>query len=143
MREFIYDFFIEPFTDGILGIIGGLLTWVLLFLCFMMLTIMAFGVLYLVDSSFMEEKQAKGIVTGKWIVPEHTDDSFILVGDIMVPTSTHYPTSYNIRIKIGGMEDNVEIKANYYNTIQTSQEVNCTYTNGRLYESLYIKDVSW
>jgi hypothetical protein len=140
MKEFLKDMYIDIFRDGVTGIILAIILWITsLFVLAILLT----GTLYLIDSSFLEESIAKGIITSKRIIPEHTDHGFIMAGKSMIPTTTHYPTSYEIQIRIDNLTDVVLFNENNFNKLKIGQVVNCTYKNGRLFESLYIDEVSW
>jgi len=136
----IYDMLIDPFTDGVCGVLFGILSWILtLIIC----GLIAWGSLYLVDSVGLQEKKDSGVVVNKWFEPSHTTTSFMMVGKVLIPQTHHYPDSWMVEIKIHDLTDNVSLYEIDWNSLSINQKVSCTYKEGRIYNSLYIGNVSW
>ena len=141
MRDSIfYDMFIEPFIDGFWSALLGILMWILMLA---VVGLILLGSLSLIDSVGLKEKQGTGVVVEKWFEPAHTYTTFIMVGKVSVPQIHNVPDTWKAKIKIKGITDNVSFYENDWNTLKVNQKVNCTYTNGRICNSLYIKNVSW
>ena len=141
MRDsFFYDIFIEPFTDGFWMALMGTLMWLW---ALVVVGLILWGFLYLIDSVGLKEKQGKGIIIEKWFEPAHTTTTYVMVGKIMVPQTHFYDDLWKAKIRINNITDNVCFYESDWNTLNINQKVNCTYTNGRICNSLYIKNVSW
>ena len=138
--SFFYDMFIEPFTDGFWMALMGTLMWLW---ALVVVGLILWGFLYLIDSVGLKEKQGKGIIIEKWFEPAHTTTSHVMVGMIMVPRTHFYDDVWKAKIRINNITDNVCFYESDWNTLNINQKVNCTYTNGRICNSLYIKNVSW
>ena len=66
-----------------------------------------------------------------------------MVGKVSVPQVHYVSDTWKAKIKINDITDNVSFYESDWNTLNVNQKVNCTYTNGRICNSLYIKNVSW
>ena len=135
-----YHMFIEPFTEGFWMALLGILMWALTLL---VAGLILWGSLYLIDSVGLKEKQGSGVVIEKWFEPAHTYITFILVGKVSVPQIHQVPDTWKVKIQINGITDNVSFYESDCNTLKVNQKVNCTYENGRIWDSLYITNVSW
>ena len=141
MRDSIfYDMFIEPFTDGFWMALLGILMWLL---ALIVAGLILWGTLYLIDSVGLKEKKGKGVVVEKWFEPAHTYTTFVMVGKVSVPQIHHVPDTWKVKIQINDITDNVSFYESDWNAITINQKVNCTYENGRIWDSLYITNVSW
>ena len=141
MRDSIlYDMFIEPFTDGFWRALLGILMWLLALL---VAGLILLGALFLIDSVGLKEKQGKGVVIEKWFEPAHTYTTFVMVGKVSVPQIRHVSDTWKVKIQINYITDNVSFYESDWNALSINQKVNCTYENGRIWDSLYITNVSW
>ena len=141
MRDSIfYDMFIEPFTDGFWMALLGILMWLL---ALIVAGLISWGTLYLIDSVGLKEKQGKGVVIEKWFEPAHTYTTIIMVDKVSVPQIHHVPDTWKVKIQINDITDNVSFYESDWNVLSVNQKVNCTYKNGRIWNSLYITNVSW
>lgn len=135
-----YELFIESFTDGFWMALLGILMWALTLL---VAGLILWGSLYLIDSVGLKEKQGRGVVIEKWFEPAHTYTTFILVGKVSVPQIHHVSDAWKVKIQINDITDNVSFYESDWNTLKVNQKVDCTYENGRIWDSLYITNVSW
>lgn len=140
MKEFFYDLFIYPFTDGFWGSIFGLIIWILMI---GLISFLLWGSLYLVDSVGLKYNEGKGVIVEKIFEPTHTSHSFIYVGKIMVPQTHYYDDAWIIKIDIDGAVDNVSLNQGEWDKLSINQTINCEYKCGRIFKSIYIKNVSW
>ena len=131
--------FKDMFNDGIGGIICGIL---LLIVTLFIVGLTSIGILYLIDSSYLPEKKATGEITNMYIVPGHYTHTSIMCGKTSIPVTTWHDTTYNLTIAIDGISDDVSITGEYYLLRDIGDKVKCTYTNGRMFDSLYIKSIN-
>jgi hypothetical protein len=124
MKENLKYMLIEPFTDDgdWAGYTLGVLIWIL--------TIAIVGLLlwlsvWLVDSSFLPIKERQGTITNKY--------------EGMILRNNYHHTSYKAEVTIDGIEFDVCLSQDYWDTIEVGQKLCCRYTNGRIMKSLYIK----
>ena len=138
MKEFFKMALIEPFQDNDwLSYTIGILMWILfLFIACLLLWLSV----YLIDSSFLPIKEKDGIVANKYIVPAHTTITFVSNGKTSTPIIIYHPTTWNLSISIDGIYDDVSVNEGYYDYIPIGKVLHCKYTNGRILNSLYIKD---
>ena len=135
-----YYMFIDPFTDGFWMALLGIL---MLALALLVAGLILWGSLYLIDSVGLKEKEGSGVVIEKWFEPAHTYTTFILVGKVSGPQIHHVPDTWKVKIQINDITDNVSCCESDWNTLKVNQKVDCTYENGRIWDSLYITNVSW
>jgi len=129
---------IEPFRDGFWGVVMGLLCWAV---TIVVSTMIIGGALWLVDSSFLAVKQSNGLVSKKYIIPEHTSLQPMLVGKVTVLIPIHHDTSYQICVTVNGLTDNVGLSIIQWDRISIGQTVSCSYTQGRIMNTLYVKSI--
>jgi len=139
-KKFLYEMFIEPFTDGLFMAIIGIITWLFVL---GIIGIALYYTLYLIDSIGLKEQQGNGIVIDKWFEPTHTITTTIMVGKVSVPQIQRIPDIWKVKIKINKTTDNVSVGMNKWNEIKINQKINCDYKIGRIYNKLYIKNISW
>lgn len=137
--SFFYNMFIEPFTDGFWMTLLGILLWSLSLLVAGSILL---GFLYLIDSVGLKEKQGNGVVIEKWYEPAHTYTTLVMVGKVSVPQIHHVPDTWKVKIEINNITDNVSFYESDWNALSVNQKVKCTYKNGRIWDSLYITNVS-
>lgn len=140
MKEFLYDMFIDPFTDGFWSVLFGILMWLFMLV---LVGLIIWGAMYLVDSSFPNKKQGIGVIVEKGYEPPYTTLTYVVSGKVMIPTTIYHPEFWYAKISINDLTDCVFFNENDWNTLSINQKVNCTYISGRIWNSLYIKNVSW
>ena len=117
----------------------GLIAWVVLL-------IFTFGIIwlsvFLFDSSFLSVKEEDCIVTNKYIVPSKTTTTYINSGKTFSPIIIFYPETYNIQVKLNDSAYSVIVNKFYYNNVNIGQKIRCKYTNGRITNSFYIKELN-
>ncbi len=138
MIEFLREMLIEPFEDG--EYLIGIISWIIFILLVGLLSVL---LLWLVDSSFMPIKEGQGIIIGKYIDPAHYYTTYTQCGKTSIPITHYVPESYHINVKINSLQDDVSITQGYYsNGANIGDTLQCKYTNGRIMESLYIKEIN-
>jgi hypothetical protein len=137
MKDFLRTMLIEPFKDR--DWIGGILGVLMWFIFLLFTGLLLWGMLWLIDSSYLPIKQKEGVVTNKSYSPAYTTTNMIMVGKVMIPTTQYHDEEYDIEITIDGLTDNVSLYQDYWNTVKVGDKWCCKYTNGRILNSLYIK----
>lgn len=139
MKNFLYDLLIEPFTDGdFLGYFIGFIMWVVFLSVTFLLLLLGF---WLVDSSFMPIKEKDGVIVGKFYNPEYETTTYTQIGDVNIPTTTYHDETFYVVVEIDGLKDDVAVYESYYDKAKKGDILHCTYTNGRIGETLYIKTI--
>lgn len=136
MKDFLEDILIDTFRDGLIGCVFGIIFWIFA-TTLVVLTFWLF--VWLIDSSFLPLKESDGVVLEKHYTPAHTTTTYIMSGKIMVPITNYISDSYEIEIAIENLKDDVSVSADDFENINVGNKVFCTYTNGRICNSLYIK----
>ena len=140
MKDFFNTMYIEPFTDrDWLGCIIGSLLWILT-IGILVLVLWFFG--WLIDSSYLPVKQKEGVVTSHYMIPAHSETTYMMVGKVMVPNTQYYDDEYKLTIKIDKLYDDVTICEDEWNEIKISDTLKCAYSTGRILNTLYIKSYS-
>jgi len=57
----------------------------------------------------------------------------------MIPVINHIPERHIIIVEINGLTDNIYVDETNYNNIKNGDILQCKYTNGRIFNTLYIK----
>ena len=138
MKEFLYEMLIEPFLEWSWEILMGIICWCLVL--GLVVGTFIFGV-WAIDSSFLQEKQGTGVIVGKRFIAAHTTISIISTGKSTVHVPVHHSDSYRVNIQVNGLNDEVAVSKYYYDDLEINEEINCVYTNGRIMDSMYIKEV--
>ena len=138
MLDFLNDFLIKPFTDGLIGVIMALLMWGCLL---SIIGLILWGSLELANSSFLPVQEGSGEIIKKKFIPEHT--SMVMLYNAATKTSmpsyTHYPDEYQLKIKVGELTDKISVKRKTYDRLEVGQTLQVKYSIGRLWIKLYIK----
>ncbi len=140
MIEFLKDILIRSFLEGPLGIVCGLLAWILLLF---LLTLIVFGVLYLLDYSFRPVIEGLGMVISKTFIPEHNETTWVynLTLKCSTPQTTHYPDEWKLQIKVYDSEGDISVSENIYKRVKNGDSLKVKYSYGRIFGTLYIKEV--
>jgi hypothetical protein len=128
MKDFLYEFLIEPFTDGLSGILVGLISW-------LFLALISFLILWGVDGLFLPTQESKGVVIGKEFIAEHDE----MVGE----TWYSYDDEWKLYIEVDGKTDSFSLTESAYNEIQIGRVLPITYSHGRIWETVYIKQITY
>lgn len=142
MKEFIYDMFIYPFEEWSWNILLGVFMWILALL---VIFLISWGSLYLIDSVGLEERHGEGIIVNKWFEPEHTETILVYNAALKqsMPQIRHYDDTWKVKIAINGITDIISVFEEDYNQLDINQKVNCTYEEGRIWDSIYISGILW
>lgn len=135
MKEFLKSTLIETFEDGFLGFVFGIFSWLIL-LSTSLLTL--FYITYLVDSSFLQDKKGVATVQLKYVIPAHFETTYVMVGKVMTPIQNFHEEKCMLVLSVSGIEDEVN-NCYYYSSFNVGDSIEVTYSNGRLFNSLYIK----
>ena len=139
-----YDIYIGPWTsqgyfndwtDKLLSSVVWIFTLTVLFFA-------GWGVLYLIDSSYLDEQQGTGKIVNMVFHPAHDYVTYIHVNKISIPQWHHVPDSWGCVIQVDGLVDEVGVSEYFYNRTPIGQSVNVTFTNGRIWDSMYIQSFS-
>jgi len=128
-------FYLEPFREGVLGWVMGLLAWVL---TLVVVGLIGWGLFYLIDSCFLPTQTNIGEVVNKWMTPSHYITTYTQVGKVMVPMTTYIPDSWSLEISISGLTDAVNVSEYTCNTTSIGQKLECDYVIGRISSGVYI-----
>lgn len=122
---------------------GGWIEWsgfIILWIITICLSVaLIWGILYVIDASFLQEKSGVGIVTGRHFSAAHTSTHFVHVGKVLVPHTTRHPDTWSICIQINGLKDWVDVSKKIHDSYGVGSSIECTYSNGRIWDSMYIK----
>lgn len=127
MKDFLNSFLIEPFSEGIIGVIIGLFMWLvvgfLVFLCF-----------WGVDALFLPTQQGTGVVISKDYVPE---------SEVLIDGVWHtIDEDFVLYIKVGDKVDDFSVSSENFEKINVNQKFNVVYSHGRIWETIYIDEIS-
>lgn len=128
------ELYIDLFKDGLVGFMMGIVIWLLsLFIVFFV----GYGILYLIDYSFRPTQETFGKLVNKEFIPEHSETHFNPA--LKMPTTTHYDDEWVLTIEVDGLTDDISVSQDYYN--KCPKKIKVKYSNGRIWNSLYIKEI--
>lgn len=142
MLEFLKESLICTFTEAedIFDYILGILAWIcILGLSFLII----WGLLFLVDYTYRPINEGTGTVISKEFIPEHTETIWVYNAALKMnmPQTTHYSNEWRLWIDVNNLRDDVLVSENYYNSIKVGQQLKLKYSVGRIWKTLYIKEV--
>lgn len=126
MKNFIKENLFEPFTEGCKGIFMGISIWIAI-------GILSLFILFGVDSMFLIYKNGTGVIKAKNFTPKH----FKLIGDAIMLDKDEWC----LFIEIDGEIDSYEITEEEFNSFKTNQKINVEYSNGRIWKTVYVKQI--
>jgi hypothetical protein len=135
MKQFFIEFYIEPFTDGVIQFILGVVIW--LFSLFLLGGILC-ALILIVDTSYVEPKESQGLIVSKNYTPSHTETRHVMSGKVLIPTTYYVNEEYSITIDIDGLRDNIAISRELWATIKVLDTFCFKNRIGRLTGKLYI-----
>jgi len=140
MKDFFIEMYIEPLSEGFSGIMLALFMWVIsLFLTMLLM----WGSLYLVDSVGLDIQYGRGEVTEREFIPAHTTTTMVYnaATKTSIPQVNHYPDAWYLTIKVNkvGLSDTVEVTYESFINQHKGDDLEITYSNGRIWDSVYIK----
>lgn len=149
MKRFLYFVFIEQFTGGVwFEYIIGVFMWIFT-IGYISLTSWLF--LWLADSSFLPVRNGNGTISDKCYIADHsftTNDTckqclhrYVMSGKLLMPINTYHNESYKIEIEIKGLKGEVYVSSHYFDSVEIGQKLCCTYTMGRILNTIYIKSL--
>lgn len=141
MELTLYETFIGVFkTNDIIGmVLSGFLWLIILFVAGLII----YGLVMLVDYAFLFSKYDIGKITNKNYTEPYDETTVVYdpATKTSRPSTTHHPACYLLIISVAGKTGEFEVSKNYYNKCSISQQVNVRYSIGRLFGTLYVKDV--
>lgn len=137
MSDFLNYYFSGMFSNGfsLLNILMGVISLFILWLIYKI-------VYYILDTSFLHIMESSGVVIGKFIRPHHMSLQPIMIGGVCINHTVHGTEDYILFIDINGSTDFFTVLETTYVRIKRGQNINCTYSIGRLSKSLYINNIS-
>lgn len=138
--ETLKEFFIEIFTDGFIGIALGIIIWLL---ALSILFLIVFGLAYLVNFTFLPEKEGYGKVIYKEFIKAHSETIMIYNAALKMsmPQTFYYSDNYSLTIEVDGDQDTVSVTRDFYSRTNYYDILRVKYINGRLWKSLKIKNI--
>lgn len=138
MKEFFYNSFIEPFKEGLEGIILGSIIWIFSIIASFFVS---WGIFYVIDSVGLEDKTGTGVVVARHYYPAHTTTTFVTTGKTMIPVTNYVSEDYSLCVKIGDQFDFVSVYEFSFNLINDGDSVECVYNEGRISGDVYINQL--
>ena len=89
----------------------------------------------------MDTMQSTGTVVDKEYIAAYTSTMYIKSGNVLVPSTTHYPESYNITVDVDGLIDEISVSKDSYDTIKVGDWLKVIYKKGRLFNTISIISV--
>lgn len=135
MKDFIYEYFVEPLEDREYGIAAIVyFITILLVSCFLWLS------LWLIDSMYIPEQHGEGRVIEMYYRAPYIQYTNIYVNNTTQLIPHTMPETFNIVIAIDGNVDVVRTYESDYNQTHIGDKLMCTYTEGRLFNTIYISN---
>lgn len=136
MLEFLKETLIEPFSDGIGGIVIGLLLWILVL---SLSGLIIWGTLFTIDYAFRPTYKGTGTIIAKEFIPEHT--IWVYNAALKMNSPQQVDDQWKLWIIVDDLQDDVSVTPNYFNSVKENQQIQLTYSLGRIWKTLYIKDI--
>lgn len=147
-NSFFYYCFIEPFTEGFVGILLGIFLWILS----IAITLFVIGLIgYFFNFIGRETHDGYGRIINKEFIPEYETQSISYINKVPIINTYHYDDDYVLTISVDKLieddsekncyVDNVSVTEEFYNSVRENQTVHIKYSTGRLYKSVNIKDI--
>jgi|GEM_PF-3330092 hypothetical protein len=134
----LYEIFIEPFEDGLCGIIVGVFIW----LCALfVLFIVGYGSFIAIDSFNENKMQGYGIVVDKHHTSAYVSNVTVISGKSVIVVPTYYPEQWNVTVEIDKIKDSKSITQEQYQSLEIGQSVYCIYSKGRFSKAIYIYEL--
>lgn len=102
------------------------------------------GALYLVDSTFLADRQGSGTISAMVFKPSHYTTTMIYnaATKTSTPHTVYHPDAWYITITVDGLNDDFYVSERDYMKLRFGQSIDVTYSKGRIFDSLYIKSAS-
>ncbi len=140
MKDVLKIALIESFSDGFTGIFIALTSW---FAMIVLLGSIVYGLLFLVDYTYRPINKGVGVVISKAFIPEHTQTIWIYNAALKrsLPQTNYYSDEWMLCIKVNDLHDNISVSKNHFHSIKEGQRLRIKYSFGRIYKTLYIKEI--
>jgi len=124
----------ERCLAALIALFTVLVAWLLGWLIFFLVNSMGIG----------PTKTAITMVEAKQVVPAYTTTTFVVSGKVMVPITTYFPESYELRFKIDAKNLKSAVEKDFFDRVKTGEKIEVDYGFGRLngsYEPVRIRSV--
>lgn len=129
---------IEPFQDR--NYLLGILIWII----FLPLSVGIIGLaLWGIDAAYLPIQNSKGIIESKHYNKSYVYITYVHAGKVSVPITNRKPERYSLNISINGTVDNFTIPSEYFSYFDRGESVQCEYTQGRIFNTVYIKSIDF
>jgi hypothetical protein len=141
MKDILKEFLIEPFTQSTdwFSRFIGIFMWAIMLT---ILSLIIWGGILLIDSTNLPIKEKDGIVIDKYVRPAFITTTMIPCGKSFIPITNYIPESFYIVISIDKLNDDVVVDENIFTHTNIGSKIHCKYANGRIKNSLYIKEIN-
>lgn len=129
----------DPLDEGFLGYAFLVLLWII---NLAVIGLLAYGLLYLIDTAWMPIHNGEGVVINKWFSPAHSVTTYVMSGKIMIPITNFYSDTWYISISVNGISDKVSITYSYFNVVRINDHLNVSYSFGRIWHTINIKSIN-
>lgn len=134
--DFFKEWLIEPFQDSwILGILFWLIS-------IAVTGLVLWFFIWLIDSSFLDEKKGIGKICNKRFEPAHYVTTYVQSGKVFLPITSFIDDQFILYISVNGVSDDVGVYQDFYNKSSIGENLNVSYTEGRILSSIYIKEIN-
>lgn len=91
-----------------------------------------------VDSVAAPYKHGNAVVCGKDFTAAHSTTTYIMVGKMMIPNTTHYNDAWSLQFSMNGQTDWMEVSEESYDAYHEGDPVQVVYRTGRFSGGFYV-----
>lgn len=148
MEDFVLDLYhtvADMLWDWPTGtLVGGFVAVATLFLCGLILWLIAAGIVHALDSWFRPLESGTGVIAKRTFVPRHSSTIYMYNAALKmsVPQTMHYPDAWHLGISKGGKFGWIQVSEETYDRARTNAAVPITFVTGRLSDDIYIRTVA-
>ena len=134
MDGFWYDIFIDVFRDGGMGIIMGIIMWLL---GLVLVGGLLWGAFYLADTAGQAEQRTIGTVDSKEFVRQHLSTTYVMSGQAMVPITQNIPDKWYLGLTSEKGEGTLEVAEIIFERVKEGEQVEIQFKSGRITQGFY------
>lgn len=138
MKSFCYDFYVEPFSNGPMGIFIALLIWGVTLL---VAGLILWGAFYLVDTVGQPIYKTDAQVVGKNYSPPYTTMIPISTGKVTTMVPQYHPESWSVSFKSDDGSDSVSVSEDFHASVRKGVWFEVEYKAGRLSGGFYVTEI--
>lgn len=133
----------NPFSEGITGIILGIIGWVSFLL---LIGVFIYLILCILDEIWLPKETGQGVIVKKEFKAAHGSTQLIPISMMspmifIMPILHHHDDCWSIIIEVNGIQGEFDVNEDDYNKLEIGQKLNLTYSWGRIFISVLVK--SW